>query len=122
MYRSGSSCSKRQTADSGLKAIGHFFSAALNRNGMTVLRAIEPEQEVAVERVEFVLPAFGLDAMEPVAQVVVIAVEEAFLLNEVNKHQAVEHQRRVPLGIGHAADALDELQEGLVFGLEAVVE
>ncbi len=56
------------------------------------------------------------------AQVVGVAVEKALLLNEVDEHQAVEHQRRVPFKVRRRLDALDELHEGGVFGLETFVE
>ncbi len=82
----------------------------------------QPQQEVAVERQEFVL-ALGLaNELHAVAQVIGVAVEEAFLLDEVDEHQAVEHEGRVPLQVGVGLDALDELEEGGVFGLEAFVE
>ena len=32
-----------------------------------------------------------------VAQVVVVAIEEAFLLNEITEHKAIEHHRGIPL-------------------------
>jgi len=52
------------------------------------------------------LPPFGLNAAEPVAQIVLVSVEESLFLNEVNEHQPVEHQGRVPLGIGHPVTPL----------------
>ena len=82
----------------------------------------QPQQKVAVEGLEFVL-ALGLtDHLQAVAQVVGVAVQEALLLDEVDEHQAVEHQRRVPLQVGVSFDALDELEERRVFVFEPLVE
>ena len=82
----------------------------------------EAEQKVAIERLELVLALDLVDQPHAVAQVVDVAVEEALFLNEVHEHQAVEHEGRVPFEIGGRLDALDELEEGSVLGLEAVVE
>ena len=71
---------------------------------------------------ELVLALLLLHALEAVAKIVAVAVEKALLLDEVDEHQPVEHQRGVPLPVGHGLDALDELQEGIVLRLEAVVE
>ncbi len=56
------------------------------------------------------------------AQVVVVSVQETLFLDEVDEHQAVEHERGIPLTVGFSLDALDELEKGGVFGLEAIVE
>jgi len=47
---------------------------------------------------------------------------EALSLDEVDKHQAVKHQRRVPLVIGLGSDTLNEFQERSVFDLETIIE
>ena len=60
----------------------------------------QPQQEVAVEGLELVLAPGLLNHRQPVAQVVGVAVEKALLLNEVDEHQAVEHEGRVPLKVG----------------------
>jgi hypothetical protein len=59
---------------------------------------------------------------QAVAKIVGVAVEEPFLLNEVDEHQPIEHQRRVPLQIGLGLDPLDELEKRGMLGLKAVVE
>ena len=51
-----------------------------------------------------------------------IAIKESFLLNEIDEHQPVEHERGIPLPVGINRNALDELQEVRVFLLELVVE
>ena len=65
----------------------------------------EAQQEVAVERIEFVLALFLLTSGEPVAQIVALAVEKALPLHEVDEHQPVEHQRGVPFLVRHIGDA-----------------
>ncbi len=82
----------------------------------------EAEQEVAVKRLKLVLALRLADHLETVAQVVHIAVEKSLFLDEVHEHQAVEHEGRVPLEIGVALDALDELEKNRMLGLEAVVK
>ena len=57
-----------------------------------------------------------------VSQIVLVAVKKAFLLDEVNKHQAVEHQRGIPGLIGGRRDARDEVGKGLMLGLEMLIE
>ena len=55
----------------------------------------ESQQEIAVEGIELVFARFSRPASaEPVAQVVAIAVQKAFPLDEVDEHQPIEHQRR----------------------------
>jgi hypothetical protein len=81
----------------------------------------QPQQEVLVERVEPVL-AVLLHGLHPMAQIIPVVVQEAFLLDEVHEHQPVKHQRGVPGLVVCGRDALDELQERGVFGLEPVVE
>jgi hypothetical protein len=80
------------------------------------------DKEVAVEGMELVPSLEFSNSAQPVLQVVGVAIEETLLLDEVHEHQPVEHQRRVPLQVGLALDPLDELQEGGMLGLEAVVE
>src|SRR5581483_10459966 len=82
----------------------------------------KPQEEILVERQELVLAAFALDSAQPVAKVIGIAVKETFFLDEIDEHQAVQHQGRVPLRIGRAGDAFNERKELLVFCFEAVVE
>src|SRR6266699_1854827 len=90
----------------------------------------EPEQEIAVEGMERVFPMLLLHHLQAVGEIIRITIkcarflciEEALSLDEVDKHQAVEHQRRVPLAVRLGADALDEFQEGGVLDLETIIE
>ncbi len=82
----------------------------------------QPPEEAAIEGVELILTQGIANPLETVAQVVLVAIEEAFLLEEIAEHQAVEHERGV---VGHDAlvgNALDELLEGVLVFLEVGVE
>ena len=83
----------------------------------------QPQQEQPVEAVE---PAGAAGrpahALQAVAQVVRVAVEEAALLDEVDEHHPVEHQRGVPFPVGRLRDPFDEVQERAVLLPETVVE
>ena len=82
----------------------------------------QPAQEQAVEAVELAA-AFGLrHGGEAIAEVVRVVVQEAALLDKVDEHHAVQHQRGVPLAVGHVPDALDEAEKRLMLLLETVVE
>ena len=82
----------------------------------------QAQQEVAVEGVELVLALFLLAAAQAVAEVVAVAVEKALALDEIDEHQAVEHDRGIPFPVGALGDAVDELEEGRMLLLEPVVE
>src|SRR6266487_5239638 len=90
----------------------------------------KPEQEIAVEGMKCVFPMLLLRHSQVVGEIVVVTVEcagflcveEALSLDEVDKHQAVEHQRRVPLAVGLGGDTLDEFQEGGMLDLETIIE
>lgn len=56
------------------------------------------------------------------AEVVAVAVEKPLLLDEIDEHQAVEHDGRIPLAVGHCADAVDEREEGLPVRVEITVK
>ncbi len=97
--------------------------------GKTVVE--QREQERAVERVEAVLAEILADSTHPVAEVVGVPVEQPSLLDEVDQHEPVEHERAVPLavgtllvpgGTGNIWNALDRLDKGVLLLLEAVVE
>ena len=61
-------------------------------------------------------------ALQAVAQVVLVAIQEALHLDEIDEHQPVEHHRNVPALQVFVGDALQKLEESVVFGLEALVE
>src|SRR5579875_350270 len=48
--------------------------------------------------------------------------EEAFALNKIEKHQAVEHDRGVPLAISFAGNAVNGRAEAVMLDLEALKE
>lgn len=90
----------------------------------------EPEQEIAIEGVKRILPILLLHHLQAVGEIIRVTVEyawslcieEALSLDEVDKHQAVEHQRGVPLAVRLGGDALDEFQEGSMLDLETIIE
>ena len=64
----------------------------------------------------------GADGVETVAQVVDVTGEEAALLDEVDEHHAVEHQRSVPFTVSQFLDTLNEAKKVLMLVLETVVK
>lgn len=82
--------------------------------------ALEEEhlQELGVEAI---LPAL-LALCYLVRQVGAVAEHEALGLKEVDEHEAVEQDARIPLAIGGIADPLDQIDELDVKGLEVVEE
>jgi len=105
-----------------------MLPSSFSRSGARSLRRFaeafveQAEQEVAVERVEFVLALFSFAAVETIAKVGVVAVEKALALDEIDEHQAVEHDGRIPFAVGHVGDAINELEEGLAVRVEVAVE
>ena len=90
-------------------------------------RTVEPvlekiAQEAPVEGIELVLASRLLHPLELVAEVVLVLIEKALLLDEVAEHEPVEHDRRIPLAILIAGDAQNALDELVVLLLEALVE
>lgn len=83
------------------------------------------DEEAAVERlvegVAFLL-GFCLVGGEVVGEVVEVLVEEAFFLQEVAEHEAVEDDGGEPFAVGGFGDILDGLDEGGVVFLEVVIE
>jgi len=75
-------------------------------------------EEAGVEPV-FALP---LHPRELVPQVVGVAVEESFFLDEIDEHETVEHHGGVPTVHPFVGDAFDELEESRMLRLEPVVE
>src|SRR6266581_4025186 len=90
----------------------------------------ELEQEVAVEGMELVVAPFLLHAFESAGEVVGIAIEltwcpciqETLALDEIDKHQAIEHERSIPLTIGLCCNSPNETQECGVFAFKPIVE
>ncbi|OQB92162.1 MAG: hypothetical protein BWX84_01071 [Verrucomicrobia bacterium ADurb.Bin118] len=82
----------------------------------------QSQQEVAVERVKFIPPLFLLTALEPVAQVMRVPIQKAFALDEIDEHEAVEHDRTVPGAIRRHVNAFHEREETGMLLFELVVE
>src|SRR6266446_2349035 len=90
----------------------------------------ESEQKIAIEGMERVLPMLLLHHVQAVGEVVritvestwLLCIEEALPLDKVDEHQAVEHQRSIPLAISLRGDPLDEFQESGMFNFEALIE
>ena len=59
---------------------------------------------------------------QPVAEVIRIGVKEALALNEIDEHQAVEHDGGIPFAVGHLADAVNELEERFAMRVEVAIE
>ena len=63
-----------------------------------------------------------------IAQIVIVAIEEAFLLNEITEHKAIEHHRSVPLFVTVLGclelivNTGDEITEGGVLLAETGIE
>ncbi len=79
-------------------------------------------QEQSIKGMKPVPACLGLNLAQAVGQIVGVAVQKTLALDEVDEHQAIQHQRGVPLPVGRAGEALDERGKALVFGLEAVVK
>ena len=89
----------------------------------------ERDEKPLIECVEeTVLAPFVLCPFQFMLQVIHIAVEESFFLNEIAEHQPVEHHRGIPLFVAVllvvnlVVDARDELGEMGVFFLESGIE
>ena len=71
----------------------------------------QPQQELAVEPLELVGAVLFLHHLQAVAQVMLVAVQEALLLDEVDEHQPVQHQGGVPVLVTLRGNSGDELLE-----------
>ena len=86
-------------------------------------------EETSIERME--KPVFTLLTSHPcqfVTEIVSIIVEEAFLLNKVTEHEAVEHDAGIPLlvlvllHINFVVNTRDKLDKSRVLFAEALIE
>ena len=55
-------------------------------------------------------------------QVVFVAIQKAFFLDEIDEHQPVEHERGVPRAVCRLVQPGDEGGKSVVLGFEFVVE
>ena len=103
--------------------VGHLAQQAARRGRALLRPPGKPLEEQRAEEVGVVAVRRGaLAGRQPRPQVVRIAVQKAFLLDEVDEHQPVEHHRGVPALQAFIGDAVEELEEGGVLGLEPLVE
>ena len=111
----------------GNAAIHIFEIAVVFRRVQSAVE--ESGQKTFVETAEeAVFASLLLRPFQLVAQIIHIPVEEAFLLDEIAEHQAVEHYRGVPLLVAVVlvgnlvVDARNELGEVGVLFLESCIE
>ena len=92
--------------------------------GLRLAQALvkQTQQEQPIETQEIALSLFLPHAFEAIAKIIAVAVEEAALLDEVDEHHPVQHQRGIPFPVGEVLDAFDKAQEGVMLLLETVVE
>ena len=90
--------------------------------GLTQALVKQPQQEQPVETEKVALALLLAHPVQPVAQIIWISVEKTPLLNEVNEHHSVQHQRGVPLAVSQILDPLNKRQKRAVFFFEAVIE
>ena len=64
----------------------------------------------------------GLHFLETVPEIIRIAIEKAFSLNEVEEHQPIQHYRGVPFVVALVWNAGDEFEKGRVLFPELFVE
>ena len=72
----------------------------------------QPQQEQPVESLKVVLAVRGLHAVQAVAQIVRVAIEKTTLLDEVDEHHPVQHERGVPFPVSDVLYAFDKFQKG----------
>src|SRR3989338_7717214 len=82
----------------------------------------QDEEKVSVEGIEFVFALLFLRSFKPVSQIVLVIIQKSFSLYEVDKHEAIQHQRGIPLPVHLVCNAFDKLQKCGVFLLEAVIK
>lgn len=82
----------------------------------------QTQQKVSVEGEKFSLALALLNDLQAVFEIVPVAVQKPLILDEIDKHHAVEHQGRIPLTVPLVGNSLDEPQECRVFPFEVVVE
>ena len=65
---------------------------------------------------------FLANAIQAVAEVASVAVEEAFALQEIAEHQPVQHKGGIPVANTTVGETFDEFAKGILLGLKPVVE
>ena len=82
----------------------------------------QSQEKQPVEPLEAVHPPCPLHAIQAVAQIVGVAVEEPLFLDEVEKHDPVQHQRGVRFPVDEIRDTLDESLKPVALFFQTVVE
>jgi len=82
----------------------------------------QPEKEVAVKCIKLVLALFLLASVQAIAEIIMVPIKKALALDEIDEHQAIEHDRRIPFAIGHFTDSVNEFQEGFTVCVKITVE
>ena len=81
------------------------------------------DEEIAIEGIELVEAMLLTHEIQPRAKIVAVVIQKSLVLDKIDKHQAVEHDRGIPFGVALDRDAVGEgLEERRVFFLELVVE
>src|SRR5579859_131216 len=88
------------------------------------------QQEIPVEGLELVFTSLLLHPFEAIREIIAVTIErlrrfcieEALALDEIDEHQAVQHQRSVPFAVALRRNVCDKLQESRVFKFETVIE
>lgn len=103
--------------------IGHLAQQFIGgRRAFALLLGKSIEEQRAKEAaVEPVLAAL-LTLPEFRAQIIAIVVQKLLLLNEIDEHQPVQHHGSIPRLQPVIWDTLDEVQELLMLGLEAIIK
>ena len=75
-----------------------------------------------VERQKTVFSVCGLHVLQAITKIVRIVVEKTPLLDKVDEHHPVQHERGVPFPISDVLNAFDEFQKDVMLLLETFVE
>ena len=65
---------------------------------------------------------FLLCHLQTVVEIVLVTVQKAFFLDEVDKHQPVEHDRHIPFAYVHVRNALNKFLKGVTLFFLEVIE
>ncbi len=108
-----------QIGDVGADELGQ---ACVARLGLAQPFVEQAAQKLAVKAVELALACCLLHLLHAVLQIVLVSVQKAFFLDEIDEHQPVEHERGVPRAVCRLVQSGDEGGKGVVLGLELVVK
>ena len=92
------------------------------RLGLSQALMKQTAQEHVIEPLEFTTSTTFPDHVEPAAEVMSIIVQKALLLDEIDEHHSIKHERGVPLAVALLGDALYEVVERRELLPELVIE